>query len=323
MTNTPTLSAPSAHVIIVPGFLTEPIGQRFAQDRPSPSEGGTIDDLLKPLFNLLPMDKLESLDPTKALDARAWVLEMRGAIDPQHSVKCFEWASESLVELLINTVRHLMTLKGALTKASALSMATQLAREIQQTWRRAEREADASAERLYQEVATQLQAQPSRPVYVIGHSLGGRITLRLAELIAQRPLEGEVHLSAWAPAIKSRALNWEELCALPSPPEVLFSEHDAVLKYFFKLGEISLTGTPLDLLTLGKQLVKDSDALGLTGDVPAPHAYPAKRLVNISERKVGHLDYLTVATELIATSSLLKPLDVIKELTPADPDLLS
>ena len=203
-------------------------------------------------------------------------------------------------------------------------MVTTLAREIQQTWRRAEREADASAERLYQEVATQLQAEPSRPVYVIGHSLGGRITLRLAELIAQRPLEGEVHISAWAPAIKSDALNWEALCALPSPPEVLFSEHDAVLRYFFKLGDVSLSGFPfVDLPMLSIQLIKDSKALGLTGDVPAPHAYPAERLVNISERKVGHLDYLTVATELIAASPLLKPLDVIKELTPSDPELLS
>ena len=319
-----TTSATAAHVIVIPGFLTEPITRKL---QASPVEKGSGGGTLSELLNMLPLSFLDDLDPTKALDARAWVLEMRAAVDPQHSLECFEWASESLVELVVNSVGHLFELRRGAFKKMAPAALMKIAYELHNAWGRAEREADQSAERLYQHVEAHAQAHPEQPIYLIGHSLGARLTLRFAERLAERPImaggrAAEVHMSAWAPAINSDALAWEHLVSLPHPPEVLFSSHDLVLKHMFPLGAMSFSNIPLiDIPMLGAQLMKASKALGLTGQ--APSSYPQARLINVSERSIGHLAYLDHASDLIAASPVLKPLDVIAEPTAPDPFLLT
>lgn len=267
------VNAPIA--LLVPGFLTQ-------------------------THTLLPND----LDPTRALDARAWVLEATKAIPEGVSarVECFEWGSKKLMEVLKDMLLPL--LKSVDFRPERLLKS---ALNLKNAWHSAEEEADKSAPRLLAHLRALRAAHPSAPIYVIAHSLGGRMAIRACEQMAR---EGEpisdLYVSTLAAAIDKRAVDWARLAALPSPPEVVFSAHDQVLKYLFKLATATITGIPfIDLPVITMAYLKGPDAAGLVG--PGDD-YPKGLALDVSDSHIGHLAYLSELPAIFAKSRYLKAL---------------
>lgn len=114
-------------------------------------------------------------------------------------------------------------------------------------------------------------------VLIIGHSLGGRIALRMCEHAGALGLAERPKAIAFAPAVCDCELNWSSLADYsPEEIEVFFSKSDKVLRFLFSAGRLNLT-----------------PALGLKG-VPLEHEKHIG-VVDATERpyrsKRGHSDY--------------------------------
>ncbi|MBM4292428.1 MAG: DUF726 domain-containing protein [Deltaproteobacteria bacterium] len=180
--------------------------------------------------------------------------------------------------------------------------------QVKGAWEAAAAEADRSARRLLDELRATRAAHPRAPIYLIGHSLGGRMALRACALMAEEgaPVPN-LHVSAWASALDTREVPWEALARLPSPPEVVHSAHDLVLKVIFRLATASLTGMPMiDMITLTAALAKGPDAAGLVG--PPAGRYPAELGLDLSARAIGHLAYISEMPTVFQQSARLRPL---------------
>lgn len=292
----------SARVILIPGFLTEPItmrlfkGQRGAPEAPDRASG-------------LPLEALDTFDPTKALDARAWRVEFLKVIGGgPHTVTCFDWASQNLIELIAQCGGVIYSQRRRLS-LNVLDIAHELGMTVYQTWREATHQADKSVTPLYEQLVALSDEAPDQVIDLIGHSLGARVALRLAERLAEQPVRAPVRISAWAPAINQGELNWGLISELASPPEVFYTRGDLILKYLFKLGETSLSGIkPIDVLSLTASMAKQSRAVGLIG---AGEGYPTQLQISLDDTPIGHLSYLSEMPTLFERSrhlsSLIKP----------------
>ena len=284
-------------VILAPGFLTEPLTKRLLSNRKEISGEVSKGD------SELPLEALDAFDPTKALDARAWRHEFSKMVDLDRcDVSCFDWASQSLVELIAQSAQLIYSHRATLS-LQMMDTLHAVGMKLYQTWREAIDQADSSVEPLYGMVAARAEEAPHQPIYVVGHSLGARIALRLAERLSERPVHAPVKISAWAPAIDQDELAWSTLRELSDPPEVFYTQGDLVLKYLYKLGQSSLTGVKaIDMISLPISLASKGRAVGLIG---AGEMYPEGLQIDLGDTAIGHLTYLSEMPTVIGRSVYL------------------
>jgi len=308
---------PPSSIIIIPGFLTEPITHKLFSDELGQvrAEGREAREAKKDREGSsgLPLEALDAFDPTKALDARAWQQELERMVDiERHELSCFHWASESLVGLFGSCAQLIYRERRSLS-LSAVGVVHKLAQKLQRTWREATLSADAAGAELYERVRAQAERSPDQAIYIIGHSLGARIALRFAELLSAQPLQVPVYISAWAPAIDQGELNWDAISKLPQAPELFHTPHDLVLKYLYKLGEVSLTGIQaLDIAALTLAMAQKSSAVGLKG---AGSTYPQELQISLKDTAIGHLTYLSEMPTLFERSTMLQALEAPRALS--------
>jgi pimeloyl-ACP methyl ester carboxylesterase len=97
------------------------------------------------------------------------------------------------------------------------------------TWRKATESADLRSE----EIAAYVRSIP-QDVYLVGHSLGGKIALRVAE---QTPVEKLITLAA---AVDVNGVNYQSISAnVSTRPIVCYSRKDRVLSTLFACGQSS------------------------------------------------------------------------------------
>ena len=156
------------------------------------------------------------------------------------------------------------------------------------TWRQASANADARAS----EIATYIRSL-SQPVFLVGHSLGGRIALKVAE---QTPVE---KLMALAAAVDIRSVDYEHISGnVRSRPVVCFSRRDRVLSTLFTCGQSSrkvlsaIRGArvnPARALRDVASVIQSratTPALGLVG-VPSQYSY----IFESRETQYRHVEY--------------------------------
>lgn len=293
-------------VLLIPGFLTEPITSKMMESKMMGSQNKSPPKNQEKIVNSDLFNAFDSIDPTKVLDARGWQIEVRKMIDmDQCQLNCFDWASQNLIELIAQSTQLIYQQRNRLS-FNLIDVAHSLGFNIYQTWKKAILQADQSVERLYQQISTYAEEDPHSPIYVIGHSLGGRIALRLAMMLAQQPIEVNVKISSWAPAIDQSDLDWQGLSMLDSPPEIFYTENDLILKYLYKLGQTKLSGIKtLDGLTLMAALAQQSRAVGLIGADPS---YETIHQHGLEDTSIGHLTYLSEMPIIFKKSNYLKEL---------------
>ncbi|WP_460597973.1 hypothetical protein [Geomonas sp. Red276] len=216
------------HIILVPGFLTEKEGLDFG------------------------MHTAQSMECHRK---RYW---FRHFLDNQESIRAnvhyYNWPSNSL-HLLLEKVAPLITgLAGSSLTSSTIERiiasrlmplvgpfalmpgGVLLARKLKplvEAWPQAVRYADQQSAKLVDRIN-----EMEGTVYVVGHSLGGRIAVRLLE--RQHTIRADqLFISAMAPAIAER-----ETRIFPSnrniKTEIFFSRNDLVLNAWYRLGEGTL-----------------------------------------------------------------------------------
>jgi len=220
-------------------------------------------------------------------------------------VTCFDWASQSLVELIAQSAQLIYRHRAQLS-LKLVDTLHAVGMKLYQTWREAMDQADGSVESLYELVAERASESPDQPIYIVGHSLGARIALRLAERLKERPVDVPVRVSAWAPAIDQDELVWATLRELPEPPEVFYTHNDLVLRYLYKIGRASLTGVKgIDMFSLPVTLASKGRAVGLIG---AGEGYPERLQISLEDTAIGHLTYLSEMPTVMGRSAYLNTL---------------
>jgi len=133
---------------------------------------------------------------------------------------------------------------GPIIKLSKYSTLLNLARSV---WKEAIINSENAAKKLYRHLLLE-----NKPHILIGHSLGGRIALRVCEmaLSSAKPLHKTIAL---APAIGQNELSWNTFNKCThNDLEILYSKKDKVLKYLFPIGQgsldkpVGLVGVPND-----------------------------------------------------------------------------
>jgi len=147
------------------------------------------------------------------------------------------WPSSSTRKLLSSLVfGHILSLLATLADPlfGTPILFFQTTQRIISTWTRAVVDAESTAS----SVAT-FASGFSQPSIIIGHSLGGRIALRVCEELGggmSRPLKAV----ALAPAISAEEVGWGRLAGYTQDDiEVFFSRADATLKILYRLGQWS------------------------------------------------------------------------------------
>ena len=268
-------------IYLVTGFLTE---------LPLPREEG--EGQLARLQRLLQQLQGEH-DLLQTVDGRGWERQLRCALPAGCAlpVELFPWHSRRLIELLpalAPLIQHLIkrrlrppkNLPELLSLLRALGDAAQGLREL---WGAAREAAEAGAVKL----AHQLEERhpPDERLILVGHSLGARLALRAATLLAPRPLS----LLALAPAIREAELDQAALSQATQQLEIAYSERDLILRWLYLLAELRV---PSDLLAPPR------GALGFSG----PRA--GSPLIPLNSAPLGHFSYLPALPELLPRSQL-------------------
>ncbi len=271
-------------LIVIPGFLTEP-HTLARQDQSS-------------AFN--------KLDPSAALDRRAWELAFQHLTHDDVEVLTFQWASQSAIELLWETLGPILKQARNLSLDFVKSQLMKSAGDIHDAWTQARTECDAQIQALHELIAERCNLGE---VQVIGHSLGARLALKTMHEQAQQGHSLDYKLSAWAPAISLKDLDWERLSRQKYLPEIMYSQADLVLKLIYPLGQGARpSGHMLDIITLLASLMNSNpqkQALGLIGP-PSVAASIKQRSIDLSAQNIRHLTYLPSAEYLFKSSQYLK-----------------
>lgn len=151
---------------------------------------------------------------------------------------------------------------------AAVHRATWHAQHLPWNWRAAVEHADYEAEILARWVD-----RHDHPIIMMGHSLGGRIVLKAAQLAQSAP-----DVIAFAPAIFNRDIDTDELFSPHRTVEIYRSPTDYILRGLFPVGEWG-----------GGRIV------GLNGIPSMPHGNNGIHCFNankfFSEGEIGHLNY--------------------------------
>ena len=280
-------------LVVIPGFLTEP---------------GS-------LSKAITQSRFAHLDPTSALDERAWLSVTQASVDSDVSVEVMSWASQSVFRMLGEVIMPII--ERSLSLASLTQRVdTQLIRaafKVKEVWSDAVAQSEEAVNRLVHLIQT---SPDDEELYLLGHSLGGRIVLK--SMMAIAGLE-EAHLnstpytypkvSVWAPAISQREVNWELLSTVDLPPEIFFSRADLVLKLCFPLGQAPIKNLgPLELLKITSTIFdRAQQAVGLNGPIDLTHLRYTPTL-DLSDQAMTHLGYLWALDDLIGQSVYLSSL---------------
>jgi len=204
------------NVFLIPGFLTEIRGSEYGPIRPNDEKSWARH------FNAL----------TNQYQANYYVVNWPSAplLDGFK-----EFFSQGIINMILKRVMPLGPINPTLWN---------LARSV---WKEAIINSENAAKKLYRHLLLE-----NKPHILIGHSLGGRIALRVCEmaLASAKPLHRTIAL---APAIGQNELSWNTFnkCS-HNDLEILYSKKDKVLKYLFPIGQgsldkpVGLVGVPND-----------------------------------------------------------------------------
>jgi len=269
---------------VIPGFLTEP------------------HSLIQSDSNAV----LNQVDPTAILDRRGWHTAAKQCCHEQVEVITYQWASQSAINLLAQTLGRLLPNIRSLSNLNLHLV--EVARDIYQAWYKAVQECDAKVQELsdyYQELGTKGE------VYVLGHSLGARLAIKALDHLSTHTMTNLPKVSGWAPALNADDTDWLSLNQLTNPPEILFSEYDRVLKMIYPLGQDAHLTTPIhQFLNIVTNTLKQDErkkAVGLIGPPQECHSLLAISL-NLNDKKMSHLGYLPYADYLFEKSTYLSHL---------------
>lgn len=240
------------HVLIIPGFLTEKTYIKYG------------------------LHEIDALGHLHHCDWYRHFITMPGCFNA--NIHYYNWASQSSVTSCLRQIFDKKPFPIPVPKIIPTPHTIQL----RKSWKDAVEYADRQASYLVN-LVRDLQGE----VFVIGHSLGGRIALRLLEKQDQIGND-RVFVCALAPAIMERELYIQHHNELVKN-EIFYSRHDIVLRFLFGLGEGTFFG----------------DALGLVG--PSAKSKNGLKGIDISSRffckKVGHTDYEEHFPTILALSS--------------------
>lgn len=275
------MSPTSTSLIVIPGFLSEP--HALAQQHHESA--------------------LNQLDPTAFLDRRSWENTLRALCNERVNLIVYQWPGQSATELFLEMLTMLLSQGGRFNqlKHSLLS----LAQELYTAWFNAVHACDAQVEdvtHLYQELCAQGE------VYVLGHSLGGRLALKALELHSANPSTRTPKVSAWAPALNSTEMKWTTLNQLKSVPEIMYSQADQVLKLIYPLAQNFQPKMPvMSLLKVLSSILANQSHPKAIGLVGPPPTYPMlfKHSIDLTSRQMNHLGYLPSAEYLFGQSRYL------------------
>ena len=236
-----------------------------------------VTDPDRPVLAMIPGFFTQPLAPGVVID-RSWDNSVEALCRDYNLNGCvIRWDSGNVLSLDLN----LRGISGLKSIESALS-----------TWQRAR----ASADTMFIEISNYLQSLNS-PIYIVGHSLGGRIALRVAQTIP-------VHkVLALAPAVDIHSVDYPRVADLTAEkPTVFYSARDRVLSTLFTCGQSpakiidALRGArvnPSRALRNVASIVESratSPALGLVGVPPAyNHMF---RSIETSHRHAEYANHL-------------------------------
>lgn len=275
-------------LLIVPGFLSE---QHL-------------------LSKALEGSALARIDPTVALDGRAWLLACQAIVDDDVEIDLYDWHSHTIGALLSRSLLPLWRSEAKLALRGKINLSRWLegAREIHQIWEEAIIESDRAAKQL---ASTLSSSTDTQQVWLLGHSLGGRISLNVSQYLLQQN-SSLPKVSAWAPAIAQSDLDWDLLTQSPLPIECYYSHHDLVLRWLFPLGQTSfgkgspLIRLPFFLYRAGRKRIAHR-AVGLDGP-PQSVLNQMSAAQDISDLHLNHLSYLPAMLTLFRRSTHLSTL---------------
>lgn len=209
------------------------------------------------------------------LDDNPWVKQLViHAEQNRYNLYLYNWPSKPVRETLIGGLNR--SIWGVLTSSNAfkfglyspLSVASSpflvtnkvsllaippIIHTLRKMWKLAVSNADEHATHL----ACHLMIT-KRKSFVIGHSLGGRMALKVAARLADFGSD-QTGIIALAPAVTSNEINKESLKKSIIKPEVYYSRSDWVLKFLYKVGQLTLED-PVGLVgNLGDSFAKEVD----------------------------------------------------------------
>ena len=273
-------------LIIIPGFLTEPHSlARQEQD-----------------------SALSCLDPSAVLDRRAWSVVMNQLCHENVDIVSFHWASQSAIELLWSTLGPILSKAQHLSFDFLKSQLLKSAGDIHDAWTHACQECDAQVPNLHRLI---VEKSSMSDVYVLGHSLGARLALKTLNHQMKSSQRLAYRLSAWAPAISQKDLDWSFLAQQHFVPEIAYSQADLVLKLIYPIVQsFRPSGHILDILSLVRSLLNQDDEKKAIGYIGPPHSIPkiSQFSLNLSAQHVRHMTYLPTADYLFKSSYYLKDL---------------
>lgn len=309
-----TLKTFSHSLVVVPGFLTE------IPSLSSPSSKN------HPLENIAHQVQSAAIkegksNPLGLFDSRDWESKIKPIKKESTYLHTFQWPSSTVLDLVQN---HLLPLIQ-----DGFSLFTDLyhfrkssyehLRQIHKTWRSALAQADASVQSLYTQLHYLLtQTPPDHTITVLGHSLGGRMTLKVFDLCLRNLTPRDFKRLRWVswaaaitkPQLPSSLLHPSSRSSPSYPLEIAFSDHDQVLKYLYPLGQMVFTSSPvLDFTQVSLILVKETRTPSpIIGYLGLKDPQIQLRQFDLSQHGVGHLNYLPLFKDLAYKSPLLAPL---------------
>lgn len=290
MTRDVAVKTPHRRLVIVPGFLTE---------------RGALSKLLRG-------SSLDHLDPTATIDERAWLNAAQVSTAPDVSVEVLSWTSQSLFRMLSEVLAPLINRSFGLGFPGRVdAQLLRAAFNVKEVWNDAVTQSEEAVQQLVRVIET---SPEDESLYLLGHSLGGRIVLKalmntLGDRAHLRSSRWVPRASVWAPAIAQREVNWALLRAAPHPPEILFSQTDLVLKLCFPFGQAAIRDFNLrELLKVAGPLFDPTQhAVGLKGPQGASGLAYAPQL-DLSDQRMTHIGYLWAFEALMCRSAYLAAL---------------